>query len=491
MAQQFGLIGLGVMGENLALNVERNGFPVAVYNRSWDKTEAFLNGRAKGKKFVGARAIPELVRALERPRRVLLMVKAGEPVDAVLAELRPHLEGGDIVIDGGNSHFPDTDRRLAALAPTGLRFVGMGVSGGEEGALWGPSLMPGGDRTVWEHLEPILTKIAAKTDTGPCVTYIGAKSSGHFVKMVHNGIEYGDMQLIAEAYDLLRHAVGLSTEEIADVFAEWNEGELESFLIEITARIVNFHEPGAKKPLIDLIVDAAGQKGTGKWTSEAALDFGIPTPTMTTAVDARVMSANREVRAAAAKAYRSTIAPARGAKSRWIAAIRSALYASKICSYAQGFDLLRRADRELSYGLDLSELARIWKGGCIIRAVFLDRIRAAYKRNPELANLLLDSAFLGDMRKRMEEWRATVGMSIQSGITAPAMSASLAYFDSLRRARLPANLSQAQRDFFGAHTYERTDKPGSFHADWTAAQAVEAPPAKRAAKTVKRRKGRA
>ncbi len=471
MGQHIGVIGLGVMGENLALNIERNGFPIAVYNRGFDKTEAFVNGRAKGKQVVGAKTIPEFVAALDCPRRILTMVKAGQPVDAVIEELKPYLDPGDIVIDGGNSHYPDTDRRVAALEPSGIRFFGMGVSGGEEGALWGPSLMPGGDEKTYRHLEPILTKIAAKSDSGPCVTYVGTKSSGHFVKMVHNGIEYGDMQLIAEAYDLMRHGLGLSTAELADTFAEWNEGELKSFLIEITAKIVDFPDDrGGRKPLVDQILDRAGQKGTGKWTVGAALDLGVPIPTMTAAVDARIVSAMKPVRLATAKAYRSSLKPVRSQKKKLVSRIRSALYASKICSYAQGFDLLRAADREFQYGLHLGELARIWKGGCIIRAVFLDKIRQAFECDPELPNLLLDRQFLGDVRRRADDWRATVTLGAKLGITPPAMAASLAYFDSLRRARLPANLIQAQRDFFGAHTYERIGDEGKpVHTDWSKA----------------------
>ena len=469
MAQQFGVIGLAVMGENLALNIERNGFPIAVYNRSFDKTQAFVKGRAQGKKVVGARSIPEFVGALEKPRRILVMVKAGAPVDGVVEELRPHLAEGDIIIDGGNSFYPDTDRRVTALDPTGIKFFGMGVSGGEEGALWGPSLMPGGDRETYRHLEPILTKISAKSDSGPCVTYIGAKSSGHFVKMVHNGIEYGDMQLIAEAYDLMRSGLGLSGAELADTFAEWNQGDLKSFLIEITSKIVNFPDDrGGKKLLVDQILDKAGQKGTGKWTVGAALELGVPIPTMTAAVDARIVSSMKSVREQAAKAYRSSLKPARSQKKAVIKQIRSALYASKICSYAQGFDLLRVASREFQYGLRLGELARIWKAGCIIRAVFLDKIRQAFDRDPQLPNLLLDKEFLGDVRRRVDDWRATVGFGAKLGITPPAMAASLAYFDSFRRARLPAYLIQAQRDFFGAHTYERVGEEGKFvHTDWS------------------------
>jgi 6-phosphogluconate dehydrogenase len=473
MGQQIGVIGLAVMGENLALNIERNGFPIAVYNRSFDKTDTFVKGRAKGKNVVGAKTIGEFVGALERPRRILAMVKAGQPVDALIAELKPHLEQGDIIIDGGNSHYPDTDRRVTTLDPTGIKFFGMGVSGGEEGALWGPSLMPGGDEKTYKHLEPILTKISAKSDSGACVTYVGAKSSGHFTKMVHNGIEYGDMQLIAEAYDLMRHGLGMTPAEVADTFTEWNEGELKSFLIEITSKIVAFPDDrGGKKPLIDQILDKAGQKGTGKWTVGAALDLGVGIPTMTAAVDARILSGMKTVRQEAAKVYRSTLAPVKSGKKKIVGQIRSALYASKICSYAQGFDLLRVASKEFGYGLRLSELARIWKGGCIIRAVFLDKIMQAFDKNPDLSNLLLDKQFSGDIRKRVDDWRATVSLGVKLGITPPAMAASLAYFDSFRRNRLPANLIQGQRDFFGAHTYERIGEEGKFiHTDWSGATA--------------------
>jgi 6-phosphogluconate dehydrogenase len=468
MGQEIGLIGLAVMGENLALNIERNGFPIAVYNRSFEKTEALLKGRAAGKNFVGAKTPAELVNALERPRRIITMVKAGPPVDAVVEELKPHLAPGDIVVDGGNSHFTDTDRRIAALDPTGIKFFGMGVSGGEEGALWGPSIMPGGDEGTYRHLEPILTKIAAKADSGPCVTYVGKKSAGHFVKMVHNGIEYGDMQLIAESYDLLRSGLGLGSTEIADVFTDWNAGDLQSFLIEITAQIVNFKDDkGGRKPLIDSIVDAAGQKGTGKWTTQAALDLGVAIPTITAAVDARIMSSQRATRLAAAKVYPPAPRPIKTGKKAAIEQIRAALYASKICSYSQGFALLAEASRAFGYGVKLDEMARIWKGGCIIRAIFLDRIRQAFGRDSNLANLLLDRDFAKAVRTRVEAWRKTVQLGVKLGIGLPAMSASLAYFDSFRRARVPANLIQGQRDFFGAHTYERLDRKGIFHTTWS------------------------
>jgi 6-phosphogluconate dehydrogenase len=468
MTQAVGVIGLAVMGENLALNIERNGFPIAVYNRTWDRTAAFLSDRAQGKNVVGARTIAEFVAALEPPRRIIIMVKAGPPVDAVVAELRPQLAPGDIVVDAGNSHFTDTDRRLSALEPTGIKFFGMGVSGGEEGALWGPSIMPGGDRATYRHLEPILTKIAAKADSGPCVTYVGTRSSGHFVKMVHNGIEYGDMQLIAEAYDLMRHGLGLSTAEIADIFAAWNEGELESFLIEVTAKVVDFpDDQGGRKPLIDQILDSAGQKGTGKWTTTAALDLGVPIPTITAAVDARILSSLKPLRLRAAKTYRAPIAALHSGKKAAIEQIRAALYAAKICSYAQGFHLLAQASAAFDYGVRLGEMARIWKAGCIIRAVFLDKIRQAFERDPELPNLLLDRDFARALRSRITPWRASVGLGVRLGIGLPAMTASLAYFDAFRRERLPANLIQAQRDYFGAHTYERLDRPGIFHTNWS------------------------
>ncbi|MBI3768130.1 MAG: NADP-dependent phosphogluconate dehydrogenase [Deltaproteobacteria bacterium] len=466
--QAVGIVGLAVMGENLALNIERNGSPIAVYNRTYDRTAAFLAERARGKNVVGARTIAEFVAALAPPRRIIIMVKAGPPVDAVIAELQPHLAPGDIVVDAGNSHFTDTDRRLAALEATGIKFFGMGVSGGEEGALWGPSIMPGGDQATYRHLEPILTKIAAKADSGPCVTYVGARSSGHFVKMVHNGIEYGDMQLIAEAYDLMRHGLGLSPREIADTFAAWNEGELKSFLIEITARVVDFpDDKGTRKVLIDQILDSAGQKGTGKWTTTAALDLGIPIPTITAAVDARILSSLKVLRTQAAKTYRAPVAAVRSGKKAIVEQIRGALYAAKICSYAQGFHLLGRASEAFGYGVRLDEMARIWKGGCIIRAVFLDKIRQAFSRDPQLPNLLLDRDFARDIKARVAPWRATAALGVKLGIGLPATTASLAYFDSFRRARLPANLVQGQRDYFGAHTYERLDRPGVFHTNWS------------------------
>jgi len=468
--QAFGVIGLEVMGRNLALNVERNGFPIAVYNRTYAKTEDFLNRLARGKKAKGAKTVAEFVQILERPRRILVMVKAGGPVDAVIAELRPHLQEGDIIVDGGNSLFHDTERRADELAGTGIKFFGMGVSGGEEGALWGPSLMPGGDQEAYRHLEPILTKIAAKTaDDGPCVTYIGAKGAGHFVKMVHNGIEYGDMQLIAEAYDLLKNVGGFNNRQLKDIFLQWNEGELKSFLIEISAKVIDFPDPeDHSRSLVDMILDKAGQKGTGKWTTQTALDLGVPIPTITAAVDARGISAMKEERVAAAKVLAGPKPQAmKGDLKTLVNDVRAALYSSKICSYAQGFAMMAAANQQFNYGIRLDEVARIWKAGCIIRAIFLDEIKKAFREHPRLTNLLMTNRFREAIAQRQEAWRRVITVGAQNGIGLPAFSASLAYYDSYRRERLPANLIQAQRDFFGAHTYERTDKPGIVHTEWS------------------------
>jgi 6-phosphogluconate dehydrogenase len=467
--QAFGVIGLEVMGRNIALNIERNGFPIAVYNRTYSKTEDFLNRLAKGKNAKGAQKIEDFVKLLERPRRILVMVKAGAPVDAVIAELRPLLEPGDIVIDGGNSLFTDTERRVKELEGTGIKFFGMGVSGGEEGALWGPSLMPGGDQESYRHLEPILTRIAAKTpDDGACVTYVGSKGAGHFVKMVHNGIEYGDMQLIAEAYDLLKHIGGLNNKQLKDVFLEWNEGELKSFLIEITTKVIDFADPeNPSRSLVDMILDKAGQKGTGKWTTQTALDLGIPIPTITAAVDARGISAMKDERVQASKALSGPRPSAlKGDVKAFINDVRAALYCSKICSYAQGFAMIAAANKQFNYGMKLDEIARIWKAGCIIRAIFLDEIKKAFREQPSLPNLLVTDRFKQAIAQRQDAWRRIVSIGAQNGIATPAFSASLAYYDGYRRERLPANLIQAQRDFFGAHTYERVDKPGSFHTEW-------------------------
>ncbi len=464
----FGLIGLAVMGENLALNVERNGFPVAVYNRTGAVTQKFMETRAKGKNFTATYTIEEFVNSLQRPRKILIMVKAGGPVDAVINQLKPLLEPGDMIIDGGNSLYTDTERRTQELEASNLGFVGMGVSGGEEGALYGPSLMPGGTDTAYGELAPILTKIAAQVDDGPCVTYIGSGGAGHYVKMVHNGIEYGDMQLIAEAYDLLKNALGLDHKQLHEVFAEWNTtDELNSFLIEITADIFNFIDPDTNLPLVDVIQDAAGQKGTGRWTVQSALELAVPIPTMIAAVNARIMSFYKADRVAASKELTGPTGKYDGDTKEFINKIRDALYCSKICSYAQGMALLSKASKDLNYNLSLSEIARIWKGGCIIRAGFLDKIKTAYVDNPDSPNLLLTPEFKQSILDRQDAWREVLSVSNKLGIPVPAFSASLDYFDSYRSARLPQNLTQAQRDYFGAHTYERTDKEGLFHTEWT------------------------
>jgi 6-phosphogluconate dehydrogenase len=465
--QSFGVIGLAVMGENIALNVERNGFPIAVYNRSREKTDAFMAQRAGGRNVVAAFTLEEFVAALERPRKILVMVQAGKPVDAVIQQLKPLLQEGDIIIDGGNSWFEDTERRTQELEPTGLRYIGMGVSGGEEGALNGPSLMPGGTKSSYEYLSPIFNKIAAQVDDGPCVTYIGPGGSGHYVKMVHNGIEYGDMQLIAEAYDLLKNVAGLSAAQLHEVFTEWNEtDELNSFLIEITANIFPYVDPETKKPLVDLIVDAAGQKGTGRWTVQTALELGVAIPTITAAVNSRILSSIRDERIAASKQITGPSGKYTGEIKTFVKMVRDALYCSKICSYAQGMALLSTASKSYNWDLNLGEMARIWKGGCIIRAGFLNKIKKAFDQNPALPNLLLAPEFKQTILDRQAAWREVIITAANLGIPVPAFSASLDYFDSYRRDRLPQNLTQAQRDYFGAHTYKRTDKEGTFHTEW-------------------------
>jgi 6-phosphogluconate dehydrogenase len=470
MAQSFGLIGLAVMGENLALNVERNGFPIAVYNRTSSVTDKFMSTRAQGKNVKPAYSLPEFVQSLERPRKIMIMVKAGAPVDYVINDLKPLLEPGDMIIDGGNSLYTDTERRTKDLESTGLRYIGMGVSGGEEGALNGPSLMPGGTKEAYEAIEPIVTKIAAQVDDGPCVTFIGPGGAGHYVKMIHNGIEYGDMQLIAEAYDLLKSALGLNHEQLHEVFAEWNTtDELDSFLIEITADIFTKMDDATGLPLVDVILDAAGQKGTGKWTVETALDLGVAIPTIVAAVNARIMSSIKEERVAASKALTGPSGKYDGDTKTFINKVRDALYCSKICSYAQGMALIGKASKELfDSQVDLGECARIWKGGCIIRARFLGKIKHAFDENPGLPNLLLAPEFKQTILDRQDAWREVIMTAAKLGIPVPAFSASLDYFDSYRRDRLPQNLTQAQRDYFGAHTYERTDKPRGefFHAAW-------------------------
>jgi 6-phosphogluconate dehydrogenase len=465
--QSFGVIGLAVMGENLALNVERNGFPIAVYNRSPDKTDTFMATRAQGKNCRATYSLEEFVAALERPRKILIMVKAGAPVDAVIQQLKPLLDPSDVIIDGGNSLYEDTARRTEELEGTGLTFIGMGVSGGEEGALNGPSLMPGGTKTAYANLEPILTKIAAQVDDGPCVTYIGPGGAGHYVKMVHNGIEYGDMQLIAEAYDLLKNIGGLNSQQLHEVFAAWNQTEeLNSFLIEITADIFTYIDPDTNQPLVELILDKAGQKGTGRWTVQSALELGVSIPTIIAAVNARIMSSIKEERVAAAALLTRPNSQFSGDVTTFVNQVRDALYCSKICSYAQGMALLNTASAAYSYNLDLSEISRIWKGGCIIRAGFLNKIKSAFKDEPQLSNLLLAPEFKQTILDRQAAWREVIAQSAKFGIPVPAFSASLDYFDSYRRAHLPQNLTQAQRDYFGAHTYERVDKPGSFHTEW-------------------------
>lgn len=466
--QSFGVIGLAVMGENLALNVERNGFPISVYNRSREKTDAFMANRAGGKNVVATYSLQDFVASLERPRKILIMVQAGKPVDAVIEQLKPFIEEGDILIDGGNSWYEDTERRTQELEPLGYRFIGMGVSGGEEGALNGPSLMPGGTQSSYEYLSPIFTKIAAQVDDGPCVTYIGPGGAGHYVKMVHNGIEYGDMQLIAEAYDLLKNAAGLNRQQLQEVFAEWNTtDELNSFLIEITADIFKYIDPETNQPLVELILDAAGQKGTGRWTIQTALDLGVAIPTMTAAVNARIMSSAKQERVYASRLLTGPSAKFQGDVKTFVNQVRDALYCSKICSYAQGMALLGTASKTLSFNLNLGEIARIWKGGCIIRAGFLNKIKHAFDENAELPNLLLAPEFMQTILDRQNSWREVLVQSALLGIPVPAFSASLDYFDSYRRDRLPQNLTQAQRDYFGAHTYKRVDKEGTFHTEWT------------------------
>src|SRR5947209_1170440 len=464
---QFGMIGLGVMGENLALNVEEHGFRVAVWNLEGEWVDRFVN-KNSGKKLVGAKTFEEFTRALERPRRIMMMIKAGSPVDQTIEAIKPHLQPGDILIDGGNSWFKDTQERTKKLEPTGIHFVGSGVSGGEEGARFGPSLMPGGSDESWKSIQPIFESIAAKSDSGACVTHVGLDGAGHFVKMVHNGIEYGDMQLIAEAYEMLRRGLGANAEELAEIFDQWNKGPLESFLIEITAHIFRVKDAESGGPLVDKVLDKAGQKGTGKWTAQVALDLAVAIPTIAAAIDARVLSSMKDERVKASNILHGPKVASSGDKNQLKSAVRDALYASKICSYAQGMSLIGAGSAEYKWNIDLKEMARIWKGGCIIRARFLDTIMQAYERQPKLPNLLLDSEFSSRINAAQPAWRKVVSLAAESGIPIPAMSASLAYFHSYRSANLPQNLTQGQRDFFGAHTYERVDKPtqGFVHTDW-------------------------
>ncbi len=465
--QQVGLIGLAVMGQNLVLNIESRGYGVAVYNRTYATTEEFLSGSAKGKNITGAKTLEEFVGQLERPRKIMIMVKAGAPVDGVIDQLLPLLEPGDLLIDGGNSHFPDTIRRCEAVEAKGFLYIGTGVSGGEEGALKGPSIMPGGNKKAYDLVAPILTAISAKVDDQPCCTFIGPDGAGHYVKMVHNGIEYGDMQLICEAYYLMKECLGFDANELHETFKMWNGGDLNSYLIEITADIFKKVDEDTGKPLVELVLDTAGQKGTGKWTSQSALDLGVPAPTIAEAVFARCISAVKDERVAASKHLTGPETGFTGDKRAFSEAIYGALYASKICSYAQGFQLMAAASAEHNWDLNYGEIAMIWRGGCIIRAHFLNRIKEAYDREPKLANLLLDPYFKSIIDRNQEKWRQVVTVATEQGIPIPAFASALSYYDSYRRERLPANLLQAQRDYFGAHTYKRIDKEGVFHSVWT------------------------
>ncbi|MBU9558161.1 NADP-dependent phosphogluconate dehydrogenase [Burkholderia multivorans] len=467
--QAIGVIGLAVMGRNLALNIESRGYAVSVYNRSREKTDELI-AEFPGRNLVPTYTLEEFVASLETPRRILMMVKAGEATDATIASLKPLLEKGDVLIDGGNTHFTDTIRRNQELAQSGLHFIGTGVSGGEEGALRGPSIMPGGQRDAYDLVEPILKQIAAKapSDGEPCVAYMGPDGAGHYVKMVHNGIEYGDMQLIAESYAVLKHVAGLTNEELGAVYTEWNQGELDSYLIEITSKIFSKKDDETGKHLVDVILDRAAQKGTGKWTSQNALDLGVPLPLITESVFARVLSSLKTERVAASKILSGpAAAPFDGDRAAFIEAVRRALYLSKVISYAQGFAQLRTASEEYGWNLDLGTIAKIFRAGCIIRARFLQKITDAYAKDPALANLLLDPYFRGIAEQYQASLRDVVVAAVKAGVPVPAFASAVAYFDSYRSERLPANLVQAQRDFFGAHTFERTDKPGSFHANWS------------------------
>ncbi|HSR34312.1 MAG TPA: decarboxylating NADP(+)-dependent phosphogluconate dehydrogenase [Anaerolineae bacterium] len=465
-----GIIGLAVMGENLILNMESRGFTVAAYNRTVSKVDSFVEGRAKGKNIIGTRSLEELAAVLAKPRKIMLMIKAGKPVDDFIEMLLPHLDDGDILIDGGNSFFGDTIRRTRYLEEKGLRYIGTGVSGGEEGALTGPSIMPGGSREAWPFVKPIFQAIAARVADGtPCCDWVGSDGAGHYVKMVHNGIEYGDMQMIAEAYFLMKNLLGMTPAEMHEVFKEWNKGELNSYLIEITRDIMATVDEETDKPMVDVILDTAGQKGTGKWTSQSALDMGTPAPTVAEAVFARFMSAVKEERVVASQILEGPVPVFEGDKEAFVEEIRQALYASKICSYAQGFQLLKMAADEYNWDLNYGGIALMWREGCIIRAQFLERIKEAFDEAPDLANLLLARYFRDAIDRSQAAWRRVVATAVQSGIPVPAFSSALAYYDGYRNARLPANVLQAQRDYFGAHTYERVDRPRGefFHTNWT------------------------
>ncbi len=478
----FGLIGLAVMGENLALNVESRGYTIAVYNRTTDKVDQLVAGRAKGKKFIGCHSIAELVKSLKKPRLVMTLVKAGPAVDDLIEQLLPHLEPGDVIIDGGNEHYTNTERRTQYVESKGLKYIGTGVSGGEEGALKGPSLMPGGSPDAWPLIKPIFQAISAKVGPKndiPCCEWVGPRGAGHYVKMVHNGIEYGDMQLICEAYQILKEVAGLTNEELYDVFSDWNKGELQSYLIEITRDIfsVKDDQPDGSGFLVDKILDSAGAKGTGKWMSQLALDLGVPSTLVTTAVYARGLSSVKDARVRASKVlhgpaaadnpqFAAPVKALAADKKAFVEAVRRALYASKICSYAQGFVQLQAASKEHNWGLNYGDCALLWRGGCIIRAQFLDRIKEAFDEQPNLENLLLYPYFQKIIHDSQAAWRSVIIAATQLGVPTPAFSAALGYYDSYRRERLPANLLQAQRDYFGAHTYQRTDRAGTFHSEW-------------------------
>jgi len=466
---KFAVVGLGVMGQNLALNIANHGYPVAVYNRTEEKTREFLDGPAKNKNIIGTYSYPTMVDALEKPRQILLMVKAGPAVDAVIDDIKPFLDPGDILIDGGNSFFKDTERRNRTLTDEGFLFVGAGVSGGEEGALLGPSIMPGGNWEAWEATKVIFTAAAAKADDGePCVDYMGPRGAGHYVKMVHNGIEYAIMQMIGEVYDILYRGLDLSADTMGDLFSEWNRGELASYLVEITAEIFKTKDPETGKPILDVILDEAKQKGTGKWTSQDAYDLGAPTHTINAAVTSRIISGMKDQRLEASQVLNGPQTNFSGDVQQLIVAVKEALFASMIIAYAQGFGLMALASEEYGYQLDMQKIAKIWRAGCIIRADLLDEIMRAYDRNHELSNLLLDDTFRENVVRRQGAMRYVITTAISLGIPVYALSSALGYFDAFRTARLPANLTQAQRDYFGAHTYRRLDKEGTFHTEWQA-----------------------
>ena len=462
-----GLIGLAVMGQNLVLNMANHGYKVAVFNRTTSVVDEFLAGPARGKNIVGAYTLAELIDSLEAPRKIMLMVKAGQAVDAVLDQLIPLLTPGDVIIDGGNSFFKDTIRRTKLAEEKGLLYLGTGVSGGEEGALTGPSIMPGGSPKAWELVKDLLIDISAKVAGEPCCAYLGPDGSGHYVKMVHNGIEYADMQLIAEAYHLMKEVLGMSAAEMGSVFAKWNEGDLKSYLIEITADILRYADQDTGRPLVDLILDSAEQKGTGKWTSEESLDLGVPLTIITEAVYARFLSAQKAERIAASQVLTGPTQRPTVDREQFLSQLEKALYAAKICAYAQGFALLREAAKVYSWNLDFGQIALLWRGGCIIRAQFLNKINDAYQLNSDLANLMLDPYFNETLAEAQECWRSVAMTAIAGGIPTPAMTSALGYYDSYRQERLPANLVQAQRDYFGAHTYRRLDQEGIFHTEWT------------------------